>query len=105
MKITVDVADPKRLKNALSFSYTHVEKVSDSLQDVLARLLAYGTLEKDRTLYLSNDFVENSFNFSVVEDGNEKPIISGGIICHGQGVETFSVTLSQKKGVFFQIHT
>lgn len=105
MKITLDVQDPERLKKALAYSSEHVSSPGDSLQRALSYLLTYGSVENDRTLHLSNDFAPNSFGFYLEEEGRERPLIQGGIICHGQGVETFSVTLSEKPGVFFQIHT
>lgn len=105
MKLTIDVQDPERLKEALLFSQQSIEKPKDSLPAKLLYLLCYGQQKDDRTLFIGNDFVPNSFRFAVEEKGQERSLIQGGLICHGQGVETFSVELSPKPGVYYSVHT
>jgi len=105
MKLTINVEDPERLKEALLFSQQNIEKPKDSLPAKLLYLLCYGEQKDDRTLYIGRDFVPNSFGFALIEEGQERCLIQGGLICHGQGVETLSVELSPKPGVYYSVHT
>ena len=55
------------------------------------------------TLNIFKDHSPNCFGLSLML--GDRCILNGGIICHGQEAEVFSVDLTNAKGIYFGIHT
>jgi len=101
-KRTLIIHDDEHFHAALAFSQENVKDPHQGLESKIFYLLTghYGGAD---TLHLTKDFVPHSFNFQLRR--GSQPGLSGGIICHGQGEETFSVELCPKPGIHYSIHT
>jgi len=100
-KRTITIQDKEHFDAAMEFSRVNCDAGGRGLRNCLEQLLLRG-YDADE-LVLRKDSVPNSFDFAMRRNGGL--VFNGGIICHGQGVETFSMELCPAQGVHFSIHT
>ena len=99
----------------------HDREHFDSVQDFQAKNMSQENWDKRRdlkskidwlmlghygdadTLNIFKDSSPNCFGFSLML--GTRCVLAGGIICHGQPAEVFSVDITPAKGVYFGIHT
>jgi hypothetical protein len=95
------ITDKERFEDARKFSRLKVKEGYKTLDECVLQLM----LREDGAdeVQIFNDRVPNSFQFGILKHG--ECISNGGIICHGQGEETFTVDINSKSGVYFGIHT
>jgi len=96
------IQDLDHFHAALEFSRENVKESHQTLQSRIFQLLT-GNYGGASELRLFKDFVPHSFGFELRK--GDQPGMNGGIICHGQGVETLSVELNSSPGVHYSIHT
>ncbi len=98
VKIIEDHTDGK-LMEAILFAHS----IKDySLLDILERYASQGKENENSKLVLYPDFVDYSFQFAWMI--GDQIVYNGGIIYHGSGKETFTVSLTQKTSGW-SVHT
>ena len=100
-KRTIIIKDKEHFNEAMEFSRLNAKEKQSSLEDKICQLLLQGFDADELVLY--KDSVPHSFKFELRRNGDR--VYNGGIICHGQGVETFSIELSPKEGIYWSIDT
>jgi hypothetical protein len=113
----IEIRCPEHFKAAVAFGKGLGGKSWASFRDSLRRLNNVHNYRMEpgyarrQVVKLYKDFVPHSFEFAVFnieENGTEKFIFNGGLICHGAGsggMAELSITLSPKPFVNWQIHT
>jgi len=81
----------------------HAEKTGDkSLKDCLKRLEEWEKNREGSVIYLTKDFAPLSFYFEWYDKENKR-IMNGGLLYHGNPDQSYSVTLIPCVG--WQLHT
>jgi len=101
------IHDREHFDSVIEFQAKNISEENwNKRRDLMSKIswLLTGDYGQADTLNIFKDNCANCFGFSLMR--GKDCVLNGGIICHGQQqVETFTVSLSDAKGVYFGIHT
>ena len=100
------IHDREHFDSVIDFQAKNMSKENwNKRRDLMSKItwLLTGNYGQADTLNIFKDSSPNCFGFSLMR--GTKCVLAGGIICHGQPAEVFSVDLTPAKGAYFGIHT